>query len=246
VSTDAVSGQADALRRAAEAGDAEAMWELADLAMAPPEPGATLFPQLGAVARALEYDGHQDARNWVQRSADAGNTHAMVVEAVLLEHPDRQRAERLAEQAADRGDTAAMLYLAGLLASDGNRVAARDWYTRLADLGDHAAMALLGEMLLDEDPQAARTWLRRAADAGIVRAQKDLARLAARDTARLVPHPPCASCGSPLLSVAWSPSWSSPWRLASSPYWCQWSAGRSIGPIRRSRWPLGWPLWWPL
>jgi hypothetical protein len=184
VGMDAVSGSADALRQAAEAGDAEATWQYAvallGVTIAPPEPGATLFPQLRTVATALEDPGHQDARGWVQRSADAGNTHAMVVEAVLLGRTDRQRAERLAGQAADRGDTAAMVYLAGLLAADGNRPAARDWYARLADLGDHAAMALLGEMLLDEDPKAARTWLRRAADAGIVRAQNDLARLGAR------------------------------------------------------------------
>jgi TPR repeat protein len=183
VSMDAVSGQVDALRQAAEAGDAEGMWQYAltliGVTIAPPEPGATLFPQLRTVATALEYGGHQDARDWVQRSADAGNTHAMVVEAVLLERTDRQRAEQLAGQAAGRGDTAAMLYLADLLAADGNRAAARDWYARLADLGDHAAMALLGEMLLDEDPQEARSWLRRAADAGIVRAQNDLARLGA-------------------------------------------------------------------
>jgi hypothetical protein len=183
---DAVSGQADALRQAAEAGDADATWQYAmallGVTIAPPQPGATLFPQLRTVATALEVPGHQDARDWVQRSAAAGNTHAMVVEAVLAERTDRQRAERLAEQAADRGDTAAMLYLAGLLASHGNHAAARDWYARLADLGDHAAMALLGEMLLDEDPKAARVWLGRAADAGIVRAQNDLARLGARQS----------------------------------------------------------------
>jgi hypothetical protein len=183
---DAVSGQADALRQAAEAGDAEAMWQYAvaliGVTIAPPEPGATLFPQLRTVATALEDPGHQEARDWVQRSADAGNTHAMVVEAVLSEHTDRRRAERLAGLAAERDDTAAMVYLAGLLATDGNSAAARRWYTRLADLGDHAAMTLLGEMLLDEHPRAARTWLQQAADAGIVRAQNDLARLAAQQS----------------------------------------------------------------
>jgi TPR repeat protein len=186
VSTDAVSGQADAFRQAAEAGDAEAMWQYAvtllGLTMAPPGPGTTLFPQLRAVATVLEGPGHQDARGWVQRSAAAANTHAMVVEAALLERVDRQRAEQLAGQAADRGDTAAMAYLAGLLAGDGDRVAARYWYAKLADLGDHAAMALFGEMMLEEDPQLARIWLRRAADAGSVQARNDLARLPARES----------------------------------------------------------------
>ncbi len=196
MSTDAVSDQADALRQAAEAGDAKAMWEYAvrllGKTVAPAGPADNLFPQLYAVAGALEDRRYQDARDWVQRSADAGQTQAMVVEAVLLERPDRQRAERLAEQAADRGDTAAMLYLGRLLAGDGNRAAARDWYTRLADRGDHAGMALLGEMLLEEDPQAARNWLHQAADLGNLRARNDLAMLAAQDSGQpLDPaHPP--------------------------------------------------------
>ena len=196
MSTDAVSGQADALRQAAEAGDAEAMWEyavkLTGVKVAPAGPGDNLFPQLFTVAKALEGHGHLQARDWIERSAGADNLHAMVVKAVLLEQTDRRRAERLAGQAADRGDTAAMLYLGRLLASDGNRAAARDWYTRLADLGDDAGMALLGEMLLDEDPQAARDWLHQAADLGNLRARNDLAMLAAQDTGQpLDPaHPP--------------------------------------------------------
>jgi len=183
MSNGGVSGQADPLRQAAEAGDAEAMWQYAvkllGLTVAQAGPGVNMFPQLSAVAKALEEHPHADARGWVQRSADAGQLHAMVVEAILLEHRDRYRAELLAEQAADRGDTAAMLYLSTLLDGDGNRAAARDWVTRLADLGDHAGMALLGQMLLDEDPQAARDWLHRAADAGNLRARHDLAMLAA-------------------------------------------------------------------
>ncbi len=196
MSTDAVSGQADALRQAAEAGDAEAMWEYAlrllGMTMASVGAGDNLFAQLHAVAGALRDRLHHDARDWVSRAADAGNLHAMVVEADLLERPDRQRAERLAGQAADQGDTAAMLYLGRLLAGDGNRVAARDWYTRLADLGDHTGMVFLGEMLLDEDPQAARDWLHRAADLGNQRARSELAMLAARDSGKpLDPaHPP--------------------------------------------------------
>jgi hypothetical protein len=196
MSTDAVSEHADALRQAAEAGDAEAMWEyavrLVGLTVAPPGPAGNQFPQLYAVAGALEDHRHHDAREWVQRAADGGNLHAMVVEAVLVEHQDRPRAERLAGQAADRGDTAAMLYLGKLLAGDGNRAAARDWYTRLADLGDHTGMALLGELLLDEDPQAARNWLHQAADLGNLRARNELALLAAQDSGKpLDPaHPP--------------------------------------------------------
>ncbi len=196
MSTDAVSEHADGLRQAAEAGDAEAMWgyalRLLGVTMAPPGPGDNLFAQLHAVAGELRDHRHHEARDWVGRAADAGNLHAMVVEADLLERPDRQRAERLAGQAADRGDTAAMLYLGRLLDGDGNRAAARDWYTRLADRGDHAGMALLGELLLDEDPQAARSWLHQAADLGNLRARNDLAMLAARESGQpLDPaHPP--------------------------------------------------------
>jgi TPR repeat protein len=196
VSTDAVNDEADALRQAAEAGDAEAMWEyalrLVGTTLAPLGPGDNLFAQLHAVAGALRDGRHHRARDWVGRAADAGNLHAMVVEADLLERADRQRAERLAGQAAERGDPAAMLYLGRMLAGDGNRAAARDWYTRLADRGDHAGMALLGELLLDEDPQAARNWLHRAADLGNLRARNELAMLAAQDSGQpLDPaHPP--------------------------------------------------------
>jgi hypothetical protein len=196
MSTDAVSERADALRQAAEGGDAEAMWEYAltllGMTMAPLGPGDNLFAQLHAVAGALGNVRHHEARDWVARAADAGHLHAMVVEADLLERSDRQRAERLAGQAADRGDAAAMLYLGRLLAGDGNRAAARDWYTRLADLGDHTGMALLGELLLDEDPQTARSWLQRAADLGNLRARNELALLAAQDSGKpLDPaHPP--------------------------------------------------------
>ncbi len=188
MSTDAASDQADALRQAAQAGDAEAMWEYAlrllGVTMVQPGPGGNLFAQLHGVAGALRDHRHRDARDWVAKAADAGNLHALVVEADLLEGPDRQRAERLAGQAAERGDTAAMLYLGRLLAGDGNRAAARDWYTRLADLGDHAGMALLGELLLDEDPQAARNWLQQAADLGNLRARNELAMLAAQDSGK--------------------------------------------------------------
>jgi TPR repeat protein len=186
MSIGAVGGQADPLRQAAEAGDAGAMWEYAvkllGLTVVPAGPGVNMFPQLSAVAKALGHHGHADARDWVDRSAGAGHLPAMVVEAVLLEHHDRYRAEMLAKQAADRGDTAGMLYLSMLLDGDGNRAAARDWYTRLADVGDHAGMALMGETLLNEDPQAARDWLQRAADAGNLRARRDLAMVAAQET----------------------------------------------------------------
>jgi TPR repeat protein len=188
MSTDGVSERADALRQAAEAGDAEAMWEyavrLVGLTVAPARPADNLFPQLYAVAGALKDRRHEDAREWVQRAADAGHLHALVVEAVLTERTDRQRAERLAGQAADQGDTAAMLYLGRLLAGDGNRAAARNWYTKLADLGDHTGMALLGELLLDEDPQAARNWLYRAGDLGNLRARNELALLAAQHSGK--------------------------------------------------------------
>jgi TPR repeat protein len=196
MSTDAASEHADALRQAAESGDAAAMWEyavrLVGLTVAPAGPAGNQFPQLYAVAGALKDHRHQDAREWVGRAAEGGDLHALVVEAVLTEHQDRQRAERLAGQAAGRGDTAAMLYLGKLLAGDGNRAGARDWYTRLADLGDHTGMALLGEVLLDEDPQAARSWLHQAADLGNLRARNELALLAAQDSGKpLDPaHPP--------------------------------------------------------
>ena len=196
MSADAVNDKADALRQAAEAGDAEAMWEYAlnrlGLSIAPAGPGGNLFTQLHAVAGALRDRRHHDARDWVDKAADAGHLHAMVVEADLLEHSDRQRAERLAGQAAERGDTAAMLYLGSLLTGDGNRAAARDWYVRLADLGDAAGMTFLGEELLDKDPQAARNWLRQAADLGNLRARNELAMLAAQESGKpLDPdHPP--------------------------------------------------------
>ena len=177
--TSAARPQTGQLRQAAEAGDADAMWQYAMLllgpAVGPALPGESPMPRLIDVARVLGDGTHADARDWVWRASEAGNTQAMVVQAIGLERADRADAERLLGQAADRGDTTAMLYLGTMRERDGDRQAAGDWFGRLADLGDHAGMAKLGEMMLAEDPARARNWLRKAAAAGNVGAQSDLA-----------------------------------------------------------------------
>jgi TPR repeat protein len=175
----ATSGNADQLRQAAEAGDADAMWQYAVLLLGPSVgpalPGQSPMQRLIDTARALDDGSHADARDWVWRSSEAGNTQAMVVQAIGLEHADREGAERLLGQAADRGDTTAMFYLGTMREKDGDGQAARDWFAKLAGLGDHAGMAKLGELLMTEDPAQAQDLLRKAADAGNVSAQSDLA-----------------------------------------------------------------------
>src|ERR1700728_4618847 len=175
----ATSPQAGQLRQAAEAGDADAMWQYAVLLLGPSAepalPRQSPMQWLTGVARVLDDGTHADARDWVWRASEAGNTQAMVVKAIGLERADREDAERLLGQAADRGDTTAMLYLGTMREQDGDRQAARDWFGRLAGLDDHAGMAKLGEVLMAEDPARARDWLRKAADAGNADAQSDLA-----------------------------------------------------------------------
>jgi hypothetical protein len=192
----ATSPLAGQLRQAAEAGDADAMWQYALLLLGPSAgpavPGQSQMQWLTGVARVLDQGTHADARDWVWRASEAGNTQAMVVRAIGLERADREDAERLLGQAAVRGDTTAMLYLGTMREQDGDPQAARDWFGKLAGLGDHAGMAKLGEVLMAEDPARARDWLRKAADAGNAGAQSDLAVAAFDDASHALDpaHPP--------------------------------------------------------
>jgi TPR repeat protein len=191
----AASEHADQLKQAAQAGDADAMWDYAQLLLgtsAPSRPGQSRMSHLVDVAKVLADGSHAEARDWVQRSSEAGNTQAMVVQAIGMENTDREDAERLLGQAADRGDTAAMLYLGAMRERDGNRQAARDWFTKLADRGDDAGMVMLGELLITEDPQQGQAVLEKAAQAGNVRAQSDVAVAAFEAGNRVLDpnHPP--------------------------------------------------------
>jgi TPR repeat protein len=194
--TSTTSSKASQLRQAAQAGDADAMWRYALLLLgpsAPPAvPGQSLLRWLLDLAKTLEDGAHAEARDWVWRASEAGNTQAMVVQAIGLERADRDNAERLLGQAADRGDTTAMLYLGTMRERDGDQEAAKDWFGKLAGLGDSAGMAKLGEMQMAEDPAAARDWLAKAAAAGNVGAQSDLAVAASGGASHVLDpaHPP--------------------------------------------------------
>jgi TPR repeat protein len=144
------------------------------------------------LAKTLEDGTHAEARDWIWRASGAGNTQAMVVQAIGLERVDRDNAERLLGQAADRGDTTAMLYLGTMRERDGDQQTAKGWFGKLAGLGDSAGMAKLGEMLMAEDPAAARDWLAKAAAAGNVGAQSDLAVAASGGASHVLDpaHPP--------------------------------------------------------
>jgi TPR repeat protein len=132
-----------------------------------------------------------NAREALRKSADAGETYALLTLANLLQDglggpKDEAGACRLFASAADNGNTAGMVrlgycYYTGVGAEKDPTKAAQ-WYRRGADKGDAAAMRLLGNLHLngegvEQDGTAALGWLKKAADAGDVLAMAALGEL---------------------------------------------------------------------
>jgi TPR repeat protein len=136
-------GQRAALQLRAEAGEADAMFNL----------GTQLIDEDRRAARA-----------WLTRAAELGHVGAMNNAAATFLPDAPQEARMWWERAAAAGSTDAMHNLARL-AGD-NDPDARRWLERAAEGGGPRAMYELGELLMDEDRDLGLTWLRRAARAG--------------------------------------------------------------------------------
>ena len=156
-------------RRAAESGDVSAQDFLGGLLLYRLDP-----PEL------------DEARTWLTRAAEAGNTAAQVNLGLLLQGldpPELDEARTWFTKAAQAGHTFAQACL-GLLLLDLDPPEldeARTWYTRAAEAGYVDVQVNLGVLLatrLDPPELAeARTWLTRAAEAGNTDAQVNLGRL---------------------------------------------------------------------
>jgi TPR repeat protein len=159
-----------ALRPAAEAGNADAMW------------------LLGSV---LEEQGDLgEAKTLLERAAAADSVGAMVELGALLAADDPEAARRWYERAADAGSIEAMSNLGGLLWRT-DPEAALSWCKRAAEGGMVVAMNAMGVALSERDSALARSWFEKAAESGSIEAEFNLgvqAERVERDIARACSH----------------------------------------------------------
>ncbi|MBB4931067.1 TPR repeat protein [Lipingzhangella halophila] len=155
------------LRRAGEAGDTNAMFNLGRL--------------LRNAGRVVE------AERWYRQAAEAGHTNAMNNLGNLLSNVGRiQEAERRYRQAAEAGNPKAMYNLGLLLKGAGRDEEAERWYRQAAEAGHTNAMNNLGVLLRDAGRVVeAERWYRQAAEAGHTNAMNNLGVLL-RDAGRVV------------------------------------------------------------
>ncbi|WP_157357236.1 serine/threonine-protein kinase [Amycolatopsis nigrescens] len=135
-------------RRAAEAGDATAMHDLADL--------------LRKSYRT------EEAEHWYRKAIDAGAIFAPVNLGLLYDQRgELDEAEHWYRKAVDNGVTAAMANLGALHEKRGQLDEAERWYRKAADAGFAGGMGNLGLLLQHRgDNAGAEHWYRQAADAG--------------------------------------------------------------------------------
>lgn len=118
----------------------------------------------------------EEAVQWWQRAAEAGNANAMASLGCALQSGspvrDFERAIVWLKRAADLGDHKGMLWL-GFTYRDGTGVPvdhpeAERWFFKAAEEGDVSAMALLAKLYFLEmaQPDKALLWYHRAAEAG--------------------------------------------------------------------------------
>ncbi|MBE3123270.1 MAG: SEL1-like repeat protein [Planctomycetes bacterium] len=154
----------DALRKAADGGDADAMFKLGFMC----EEG-----------RGVEKD-ERVAVSWYRKAAEGGNGIAMCNLGVMYAQgrgvpKDEREAVSWFRKAAERGNTDAMRNL-GLMCADGRGVAKDDreavsWHRKSAEGGNTLAMATLGLMYEEgrgvvEDEREAASWYHKAAEGG--------------------------------------------------------------------------------
>ena len=147
----------DALRAAAEGGDADAAYDL----------GLEHF----------ERDEREEAERWWRHAVELGDAGAArSLGQVVLDRGDEAEAERLYRLAADRGDVQALNDLGALHGTRGRLEEAEAWYRRGAEAGDATAAFNLGQYRLQHhgDTGGGERWLRTAVAAGSQEAREEL------------------------------------------------------------------------
>ncbi|WP_233608704.1 tetratricopeptide repeat protein [Nocardia stercoris] len=145
------AGQVHAYRRAANAGDADAMYRLAHL-----------LEMRGETAEA-------EAETWYRRAADTGHPDAMRnLGRLFARRGETDEAAIWFRRAADTGYIPAMITFGYELEKRGETAEAVTWWRRAADTGgDPDVMGHLGRLLeMRGETAEAETWYRRAAEAG--------------------------------------------------------------------------------
>ena len=166
-------------QRAADAGDAAAMFRLGDC----------YFHGQG-----VEADSAQ-AMEWYQKAADAGNAEGMTRLGDCYFHGqgvevDYEQAVEWYQTAADAGDAAAMSRLGDCYFQGRgiamNFVRAAEWYQRAAEAGNSDGMVGLGRCYEDgygveQDDELAMEWYQKAANAGNAEAEERLAEYSSQE-----------------------------------------------------------------
>ena len=135
------------IRQSAEAGDADAAYQLA----------------MSCAGRGQD----EEAESWLRKAAQAGQAgqqQATTALAQLLLSTGRaEEAVTYCRPAAAAGDREAAWLLVMALDNTGNTAQTKELAIQRAEIGDAKFMTLLGVMLADDRPEEAATWWQRAA-----------------------------------------------------------------------------------
>lgn len=157
---------------AAEAGDADAMFEVAQ-AHAPHK----VFN--------VELGNPQERQRWLSQAVSQGHAGAALALAKASTSADEQ--QKWYRLAADGGNAEALAVLGHQALGRQNASEARQWFAKAAEAGHaDAAYRLAGYLKADKDTESAIDWYRKAAAAGHKDAPGELARLADPALVRLI------------------------------------------------------------
>ena len=145
-----------AIRKAAAAGDTDAMFKL----------GVLL----------VEHGKDGEAGEWYRKAAATGDARAMTNLGVLVEEQGKDgEAEEWLRKAAATGYTGAMSNLGVLVKEQGKDGEAEEWFRKAAATGREGAMFNLGVLLKEQGKDGeAEEWFRKAAANGYVPAMSNL------------------------------------------------------------------------
>jgi TPR repeat protein len=175
-------------RRAAEAGNTDAMLELGKRLRASKRFGEAerwyreaaelddikAMVELGLILRRRKE--YAEAERWYRKAADGGSASGMNNLGLIYHNRgEHEEAERCYRKAIDAGMIAAMANLGALCDKRGQFDQAEHWYRQGADAGFAAAMERLGTMYYHRGQlDKAEHWYRKGADAGDAEAKKYL------------------------------------------------------------------------